>query len=159
MRQFVRDHRTGVGIAGVATTLIVAWLAFGVFGVHLLFVDDRVSDERPAGAETEATGAFVSRDHDTSGQASVLVDGSGARILRFEELDTSNGPDLNVFLVPNGADGVGDAIDLGDLAGNLGDQNYSIPASVDLDRYDTVLIWCVRFSSPFGEALLRPVSS
>ena len=47
-----------------------------------------------------------------------------------------------------------DFVDLGDLKGNVGEQNYEIPVGTDLGVYDTVLIWCVRFSSPFGEATL-----
>jgi hypothetical protein len=103
---------------------------------------------------TEYSGSFVGRDHPTSGTANVLGDGSGQRFLRFEEFETDNGPDLNVYLVNSSAGGVSDFIDLGNLKGNIGDQNYEIPANADLDVYDTVLIWCVRFSSPFGEATL-----
>lgn len=102
----------------------------------------------------EATGEFVSVDHDTSGTATVLGDGSGVRFLRFENFETSNGPDLNVYLVNRDAGGVSDFVDLGDLKGNIGDQNYEIPIGTDLALYDTVVIWCVRFSSPFGEATL-----
>lgn len=103
---------------------------------------------------TEATGTFVSLDHDTSGTAAVLGDGSGQRFLRIEDLNTSNGPDLNVYLVNSSTGDVSDYIDLGDLKGNVGDQNYQIPVGADLSIYDKVLIWCVRFSSPFGEAPL-----
>lgn len=104
---------------------------------------------------TEATGTFVSLDHDTSGTAAVLGDGSGQRFLRLEDLNTSNGPDLNVYLVNSSTGDVSDFIDLGDLKGNVGDQNYEIPVGADLTVYDKVLIWCVRFSSPFGEAALQ----
>jgi hypothetical protein len=45
-----------------------------------------------------------------------------------------------------------DFIDLGDLKGNIGPQNYEIPADVDLERYSTVVIWCVRFGVAFGAA-------
>jgi hypothetical protein len=103
---------------------------------------------------TEYIGAFVGRDHPTSGNASVLGNGTGQRFLRFEAFETDNGPDLNVFLVNSSAGGVNDSVDLGNLQGNIGDQNYEIPTDTDLDIYDTVLIWCVRFSSPFGEATL-----
>ena len=105
---------------------------------------------------TEFNGTFVGRDHPTSGTAIVLGDGSGQRFLRFEEFETDNGPDLNVYLVNSSAGGVDDFIDLGNLKGNIGDQNYEIPADADLETYDTVLIWCVRFASPFGEATLTP---
>ncbi len=105
---------------------------------------------------TEYRGTFVGRNHPTSGNAIVLGDGSGQRFVRFETFETDNGPDLNVYLVNSAAGGVDDFIDLGNLKGNIGDQNYEIPADVDLAVYDTVLIWCVRFSSAFGEAALMP---
>ena len=47
-----------------------------------------------------------------------------------------------------------DFVDLGDLKGNIGPQNYEIPADVDLDQYSTVVVWCVRFSTAFGAAAL-----
>lgn len=106
---------------------------------------------------TEHEGAFVSRNHPTTGQAVVLGNGTGQRFLRFEDFQTDNGPDLSVYLVNSSAGGVDEFIDLGKLKGNSGEQNYEIPAVVDLDVYDTVLIWCVRFSSPFGEARLSAV--
>ena len=103
---------------------------------------------------TEYAGTFVGRAHPTSGNALVLGDGTGQRFVRFEEFETDNGPDLNVYLVNSSAGGVNDFVDLGNLKGNIGDQNYEIPVDTDLDVYDTVLIWCVRFSSAFGEATL-----
>ena len=51
-------------------------------------------------------------------------------------------------------DETGDFVDLGDLKGNIGDQNYELPADLDLDRYDFVDIWCVRFGVSFGSASL-----
>jgi hypothetical protein len=190
--------------AAVVIVGALAWLAFGFFGVHLLFVDDEVSEAPPVFAAsgtsvtaspttapvttpitstvvaetsppptvtvapeqepiptaaepaivTEYSGSFVGRDHPTSGSAIVLGDGSGQRFLRFESFETDNGPDLNVYLVNGSAGGVNDFVDLGDLKGNVGEQNYEIPLGTDLGVYDTVLIWCVRFSSPFGEAVL-----
>ncbi len=105
---------------------------------------------------TEVSGAFESRGHATSGTASVLGDGSGQRFLRFENFSTSNGPDLNVYLVKANAGGIDDAVNLGDLKGNVGDQNYVVPVGTDLAVYDTVVVWCVRFNYSFGQATLRP---
>ncbi|MYJ29837.1 MAG: DM13 domain-containing protein, partial [Acidimicrobiaceae bacterium] len=86
-------------------------------------------------------------------------DGSGQRFLRFEDFRTDNGPDLNVYLSaapPDAAAGDfdDDFVDLGDLKGNVGSQNYEIPAGLDLDHYSTVAIWCVRFGVVFGAAEL-----
>jgi Electron transfer DM13 len=106
---------------------------------------------------TEYSGSFRSLNHATSGAARVFGNGTGQRFLRFETFATENGPDVNVYLVNSSTSDVSDSIDLGDLKGNIGDQNYEIPHDVDLNLYDTVLIWCVRFSSGFGEATLSPV--
>ena len=105
----------------------------------------------------EAAGWFIDRSHPTEGSARVLGDGSGLRFLRLEDFRTDNGPDLNVYLsaappdAPAGAFD-DDFVDLGDLKGNVGSQNYEIPAGLDLDRYSTVAIWCVRFGVVFGAA-------
>lgn len=107
---------------------------------------------------TLASGQFIDRGHVGTGTANVLTDGT-QRFLRFEDdFAIDNGPDLNVYLV-NGVDADGDAglfdddfIDLGDLSGNVGAQNYELDPSVDLDLYDTVVIWCVRFGVAFNAA-------
>jgi hypothetical protein len=110
---------------------------------------------------TVAAGSFMSRTHPGAGVATVLTDGSSQRFLRFEEFSTDNGPDLNVYLTVADADAPEDEfdddfVDLGNLKGNIGDQNYEIPPDVDLARYDTVVVWCVRFSVAFTTADLVP---
>ncbi len=125
--------------------------------------DADADETQPASSEpqiiVEASGSFVSRSHPTEGSARVLGDGSGRRFLRLEDFRTDNGPDLNVYLsaappdAPAGAFD-DDFVDLGDLKGNVGAQNYEIPVGLDLDRYSTVTIWCVRFSVVFGAAAL-----
>ena len=122
-----------------------------------------MDEEPPMPAEpqivTLVSGEFISRSHQTSGRALVLNDGSEQRFLRFEDFRTDNGPDVNVWLSPAAPDApsrefLDDWVDLGDMKGNVGAQNYEIPPGVDLDHYSTVLIWCVRFSVPFGAAAL-----
>ena len=49
-------------------------------------------------------------------------------------------------------------VELGALKGNEGDQNYDIPANVDLEKYRAVTIWCHRFNVNFATAPLAPVS-
>jgi len=84
------------------------------------------------------------------GSAQVLADGTDQRFLRFEGFDSPNGPDLKVYL----RSASGDFVSLGDLKGNIGDQNYEIPPDVDLDEFSFVDIWCERFSVGFGGAQL-----
>lgn len=87
--------------------------------------------------------------HQGSGSATIY-DLDGTPVLRFEEFDVTNGPDLRVDLVL--ADGA--MVDLGALKGNVGDQNYDIPSDVDLGEVESVLIYCRAFSVPFAEASL-----
>jgi len=199
--------------AAVAGLAILAWLAFGYFGVQTLFTDDEVNEAAPVFASGAApsdipsdavdadtvaemnevmeeeevpavdaadepmpvaaaeapepevlelvVGDFVDRSHPTVGRALVLGDGSAQRFLRFEDFETDNGPDLNVYLTSSSADAdtselASEFIDLGDLKGNIGPQNYEVPEDVDLDVFDTVVIWCVRFGVAFGAADLAP---
>lgn len=111
----------------------------------------------PTGPVELATGSFVSRDHGTTGAVRILELEDGSRFVRLEGLDTDNGPDLYIYLSPHPADADEQAfedgyVDLGRLQGNLGDQNYALPADVDLTRYRSVVIWCDRFDSAFGAA-------
>ena len=49
-------------------------------------------------------------------------------------------------------------VELGKLKGNEGDQNYDIPAGLDLEKYRAVTIWCRRFGVNFATAPLAPAS-
>jgi hypothetical protein len=109
------------------------------------------AQEAVAEVVTEYAGDFVSGEHPTSGQAVILGNGTEQRFLRFENFETDNGPDLNVYLFNVNGDR-SDFIDLGDLKGNIGEQNYEVPAGVDLDVFSDVSIWCVRFNVGFGGA-------
>lgn len=111
-----------------------------------------------------ASGDFVSHEHRTTGRVRVLGLPDGRRVLRIDDLDTSNGPDLQVWItdapVKPGRDGWfifddGRYVELGRLKGNKGSQNYDLPASVDLRQLDSLSIWCDRFNVSFGAAQLR----
>jgi len=112
-------------------------------------------------------GEFVSHEHHTSGLARVVLKPDGSRVLELVGLDTSNGPDLRVWLsdqpVRTGRDGWrvfddGKWLELGRLKGNKGDQTYAIPAGTNLDHLDSAAIWCKRFSVSFGAASLTPTA-
>ncbi|MDP9342876.1 MAG: DM13 domain-containing protein [Actinomycetota bacterium] len=38
----------------------------------------------------------------------------------------------------------------------LGDQDYLVPADIDLTKYRTAVIWCRRFKVGFGVAPIEP---
>ena len=90
--------------------------------------------------------------HKAVGIAKVINIADGRTFLRLENLKITNGPDLYVYLSV-GKD-PSDIVNLGRLKGNIGNQNYEIPAGTDLSKYDTVLIWCKAFSTLFGSAKL-----
>ena len=101
------------------------------------------------------SGAFYGIDHSASGTATVYEQ-AGDFVLRFEDdTDIQNGPDLFVWvLAADSYDGgdPGEFIDLGKIKGNVGGQNYALPAEFDPDVHQFVLIWCKRFSVPFAAA-------
>jgi hypothetical protein len=90
--------------------------------------------------------------HKAEGIAKVIDLTDGRTFLRLENLKTTNGPDLYVYL-STGKDS-SDIVNLGRLKGNIGNQNYEIPIGTDLSKYNTVLIWCKAFSTLFGSAQL-----
>ena len=124
---------------------------------------DQTSEADDGRVRVAYLGSFGPRSHPAEGTAVVLTDGTQT-FLRFDDdFATDNGPDLNVYLHTAGPDAsvddlVGDFIDLGDLKGNIGAQNFVIPGDVDLDRYSTVSVWCVRFRVVFGTAELAPMN-
>ncbi|MFD9304833.1 DM13 domain-containing protein [Streptomyces sp. NPDC060048] len=120
----------------------------------------------PAGPTTVARGSLISHEHTTTGTVRVVRLPDGSLTLRLENLDTSNGPDLRVWLtdapVKEGTAGWrvfddGKYVSLGKLKGNKGDQNYAIPAGVNTSDYSSVTIWCDRFDVSFGAAALGAV--
>ena len=115
-----------------------------------------------------STGQFIGSDgfHRGAGTANIFELADGSRVLRFEQdFNVTNGPRLVVWLSDltrlNGATGnsVGSSpenyISLGSLTGNIGSQNYTIPADVDLDDYSSVIIWCEPFRVAFAIAPLE----
>ncbi|MEK3884709.1 DM13 domain-containing protein [Paenibacillus sp. PL2-23] len=107
-------------------------------------------------ASEEWSGAFVDGDerHQASGQVFVVLGNDGKRYLRFEGLHVTNGPDLYVYLKQEGME-TSDGIKLDKLKGNLGNQNYELPADLDLGSHSVVVIWCKAFDVDFGTALLK----
>lgn len=108
-----------------------------------------------------AQGQFYDLAHEGMGTATVYRLADGTVVLRFENFAVLNGPDLHVYLatqdpVPNtiGVELEG-AIDLGQLKGNIGDQNYVLPGGFDPEVFMSVVIWCQPFRVPFNAAALQ----
>lgn len=97
--------------------------------------------------------------HSASGRAAVVALDSGKRVLTLRSFRISPGPRVRVWLVPRGARGdrqvPRDRRDLGALKGSRGNQQYTIPRSVDLRKYQSVVFWCVPFTQTLARADLR----
>ena len=169
-----RALRVPVIVSYVATGVAVAGV-LGYMTLHDRVVDEDIVHGIPASsartsrtearghrapAETKnvelASGHFQSVEHGSSGTAAVVRVAGGNRYLTFARFETSAGPDLRVRLVlgdstDGGAEG---ALDLGGLKGNKGDQQYELPREADLNRYQSVVIWCRAFTVAFAQARL-----
>ena len=151
--------------------MVALGIGWYVFRPERLFVD-KIVNESLSGAVTQQatsasnaqvalfTGAFHGVAHETRGTATIYEFQDRKRVLRFTEFATSNGPDVQVYLVaaPDASDNEtvtrAGFVHLGALKGNVGDQNYDLPAGVDLTRYQAVTVWCRRFGVNFGTAPL-----
>ena len=160
-----------VGYGSVAVAAAVFVVAPTLFDKK---VDERVVTGTPAAqarAATErgrtaepargnvqvAAGRFSSIAHDGTGKAAVVELPSGERKLTLTDFETDAGPDLRLYVStrdPAGGE-LGDFEDLGALKGNVGNQQYTVPRSLDLGRYSTVVVWCRAFSVAFTSAPLE----
>jgi hypothetical protein len=158
-------------LAAFAVTATVA----GVYLGAETFIDDKVDEDvvtaqapareqsareapaRPANVLL-GRGRFESLEHETTGVAQVIGLRGRRRFLTLTRFETDNGPDLRVYLTTADAnqDSPGEGfVDLGGLKGNVGNQQYEIPRSAELERLTKVVVWCRAFSVGFGAARLR----
>ena len=121
---------------------------------------------QPAAAnevQAVAMGSFKDADafHRGSGTATIYRTPDGSEVLRLEDLNVTNGPALHVVLSthpdPERSEQVKQEgyVDLGDLKGNRGNQNYPIPAGVDTSIHKSVVIYCYPFAVVFSVATLE----
>jgi hypothetical protein len=129
-----------------------------------LFSRTTIDETLPPGAQTARLGQFTSRIHRTSGTVRLVTLLDGRRILRIENLHTTQGPQLRVWLsdarVVNDGNrfrrfGRSPHIDLGPLRANRGNTNYAVPGDADTAGISSVILWCSRFGVPFGAAQLH----
>ncbi len=159
----MRRGRAALG-AGLALALLVGgWAAFRP---ELLFLHRTAHDAFPAASgtmpETLATGTFHGVAHPAHGTATVYQLPGAGRVLRLTAFQTSDGPDVRVFLI-KATDAMDEAavtgpgyVELGRLRGSRGDQNYPLPPDLDVSQYHAVTIWCRRFHVNFATAPLKP---
>ena len=86
-----------------------------------------------------------------SGLAKIYVT-NNQYMLKLENFNTSNGPDLKVYL--STASSPSEFISLGSIKSTNGNQVYEITGTPDFTRHKFVLIHCERYNHLFGSAEL-----
>lgn len=158
------SRRKWILVAVGLPILVAAWWAFRP---EKLWINEKVNEPAPFASNTDPqplyTGRLEGKAHQTSGRATIYKTPDGKQYLRLTDFTTSNGPDVHVVLARGDDKGLDhelvkgdlDIVELGLLKGNQGDQNYDLPASIDLTRYNAVTIYCERFHAVFGVARLE----
>jgi hypothetical protein len=158
------SRRKRILAAAGIPVLVAAWWAFRP---EKLWINKEVSEPAPFASnldpQPEYTGRLEGKAHQTSGRATVYKSPAGNQYLRLTDFTTSNGPDVHVVLARSDNQGLQeeivkgnlDSVELGALKGNQGDQNYDVPSTADLNKYNAVVIYCERFHAIFGLARLE----
>lgn len=157
----------------IGLAFLISGTGWYLFRPERLFVNATVNEQFPVTAgvavaatspQVVASGRFHGVAHQGTGTATVYQMTDGKRVLRFTEFATSNGPDVQVYLVAapdaNDNETVTKAgfVHINPLKGNIGDQNYDLPPDLDLSKYQAVTIWCRRFGVNFATAPLTAQS-
>lgn len=162
------EHANRFSKRRVVLSVLALVLAFGLwyaFRPEKLFVNKKVNEPAPAtlGQLTPLyTGSFHRDARDTSGRATVYQQPNGSRLLTLSNFSTANAAGLTVILLDGSsmADGQqftpGDSKhrDIGEIKASEGEQNYALPADVDIKQFNTVAIYSAGLHTVFGAAKL-----
>ena len=132
--------------------LAIIFIPLAWYFLSPLFIDQVVDEENSfTQAVITSQSTFVDADsfHKVSGSA-LFLEEEGKQILRFENFEATNGPDLKVYLATD-LDAT-EYVSLGELRGNIGNQNYVLADNIAFAEYTYVLIWCEQFGVLFGSA-------
>ncbi|MEW9503034.1 DM13 domain-containing protein [Jeotgalibacillus marinus] len=97
------------------------------------------------------SGTFQDGDslHQASGNAMIQEN-----VVRLEDFEVTNGPDLYVYLVDEDQE-TKDGVSLGKLKGNIGNQNYELPEGTEINEGMKIVIWCKQFNVDFGFSMVN----
>ncbi|MDH3666008.1 MAG: DM13 domain-containing protein [Paracoccaceae bacterium] len=99
------------------------------------------------------SGSFTGASgHVTSGSVEVIQTGDGWEVHLKDDFAFDGAPDPRVGFGQGGKFAKG--TDFEPLRQNAGAQVYKVPAEINPDDFDTVFIWCRKFSVPLGSAAL-----
>ena len=160
-------QRPQIAIAGVVMLAVVIAVILGFSGTFMGAQEDAApveappveveeAPEAPAEAASADDPTFVgdfdpNGEYRITGQAVVLEGDDGARTLRLtEEFSTPRGPQLVIYLRAES----GEFVNLGALQSLSGEQDFEIPADIDISEFSEVQVWCEPFGINFGSAFV-----
>lgn len=143
----------------IATIIILAIAYYLISPLWRVKVADDVSplaspiaQTQPFQPRTIAQGTLIPKEHEVEGTV-LLIEQNGKKILRFENLNTINGPDLKIYMSRDYTNK--DYVSLGDIKATKGNVNYDLPSTINTDTYNHILIWCEQFRVLFSGAELK----
>lgn len=107
-------------------------------------------------AEVTVSGDFIKKQKSIKGSWEVIQRGDQTIIKFGDDFRAKKGPDLKVFLSPqtvsdvNGKTAMNNAVLLGELTSTKGGQEYVLPAGVDINDFESVLVHCEAYSVLWG---------
>ena len=136
----------------IIISILVIVLSLTFYLIYPIFNVVEMQDEISSDVEIISQGIFMEQEHEVYGKV-LLVNDNDNKILRFEDFETINGPNLHIYLSADLE--ANDYIDLGEIKATKGDVNYELENSIDFERYNKVLVWCVPFKVLFSYAELN----
>ena len=135
-------------VALIVVLAVVILIMVGYYLISPAFRTIELNDSAPKIIQSDYSGNLIPDAHNVKGM--VKIYGS---ILRFEDFDTINGPDLYIYLSKDTS--ANEIINLGKIKGTKGNINYDIPLDAKIKDYPYVLVWCKQFSVLFSHAKLE----
>ena len=141
------------------TSIISTMGASSILSMILVFTPaygDMMAENKMAGDHIQGhkSGTFAGiGSHHAAGKVSVGKGENGQGVLTMTGITVDKVPDGRIYLAKNFDYASG--VELGTLTTFTGAVTFPIPASVDLGKYDSVVIWCKKFDVGIGQAKLQ----
>ena len=134
----------------LATIALTIGLTVSVIGAPASAADMAAIESAPVSGKGTLSGAS---NHVTKGSVKIVTVGGKNLLVLGKDFWFDGAPD------PKWGFGQGGTFIpctlISPLASNNGEQVYEIPAHIDLAKFNTVVLWCERFSVPLGQAALN----
>ena len=128
-------------------------VAVAIAAVASIFIITFVDNPAQAG-QTLSTGQFQGDNgHVTTGKVTIKKDGNDTIVILGENFSLDGAPNPSLGFSKGGKFDV--ATDFSPLKSNTGHQIYKLPASINLENYDEIVVWCADFTVSLGSAKLH----